>query len=190
MSVSVPRSVLRLLNVLVVPALAAYPFLVYYGKDKVDSLWITGGLLLLWGIKSLLSGQRWQQIVTVALLACVTLFSLTDRPGFLYFYPVVINAVLLAVFAGSLFTSMSVVERIARSREPDLPESGVRYTRKVTQLWVGFFIVNGSITYLLGAAGYTRAWSLYTGFISYMLMGLLFAGEWIYRQYHKRKTAP
>lgn len=189
MSLRLPRSALRLVNLLVILTLAAYPFLVYYGKDKIGGLWITGGLLLLWGIRSIMSRQRWQQLVTLALLVCVALFSMTDRPGFLYFYPVVINVVLLVVFGGSLFTSMSVVERIARSREPDLPPSGVQYTRNVTKVWAGFFILNGSIIYLLGQAGYTQAWSLYTGFISYVLMGLLFAGEWVVRQRYKRKTA-
>lgn len=184
-----PRSALRLFNLLLVLTLAAYPFLIYYGKEQVGGLWISVGLLLLWGIKSLLSRQRWQQIVTVALLACVVLFNLTDRPGFLYFYPVVINLVLLAVFAGSLFSRMTVVERIARSREPNLPPSGVRYTRNVTKVWIVFFIFNGSIIYALGHAGYTQAWSLYTGFISYLLMGLLFAAEWAVRRRYKRKNA-
>ncbi|AFK64543.1 hypothetical protein TKWG_24990 [Advenella kashmirensis WT001] len=96
-----PRSALRLFNLLVVLTLAAYPFLVYYGKERIGALWITAGLLLLWGVKSLLSRQRWQQIVAVALLVCVVLFQLTDKSGFLYFYPVVINLVLLVVFAGS-----------------------------------------------------------------------------------------
>jgi len=186
-SFRLPRSALRLFNLLVVLTLAAYPFLVYYGKERIGALWITAGLLLLWGVKSLLSGQRWQQIVALALLVCVMVFQLTDKSGFLYFYPVVINLVLLAVFAGSLFTSMSVVERIARSQQPDLPPSAIAYTRRVTKIWIGFFILNGSTTYLLWQAGYFHAWSLYTGFISYVLMGLLFTGEWLYRQHYKRK---
>ena len=187
MSFRLPRSALRLFNLLVVLTLAAYPFLVYYGKERIGALWITAGLLLLWGVKSLLSGQRWQQIVALALLVCVVLFQLTDKSGFLYFYPVVINLVLLAVFAGSLFTSMSVVERIARSQEPDLPQAAVQYTRTVTKIWSVFFVLNGSTIYLLWRAGYFHAWSLYTGFISYILMGLLFAGEWLYRRHYKRK---
>lgn len=187
MLLRLPPFALRLLNVLLVLTLAAYPFVVYYGKEHVGSLWISVGLLLLWGIKSLLSRQRWQLIVTAALLVCVSLFWLTQQSGFLYFYPVVINLVLLAVFAGSLFTRMSVVERIARSQEPDLPPSAVYYTRQVTKVWIVFFIVNGGIIFVLGQAGYTRAWSLYTGLISYILMGLLFAGEWLVRRRFKRR---
>ncbi|AFK64544.1 hypothetical protein TKWG_24995 [Advenella kashmirensis WT001] len=82
---------------------------------------------------------------------------------------------------------MSVVERIARSQEPNLPQSAVPYTRTVTKIWIAFFILNGSTTYLLWQSGYFHAWSLYTGFISYVLMGLLFAGEWLYRRHYKRK---
>lgn len=189
MSFRLPRSALRLFHLLVVLALAAYPFLVYYGRERIGAVWLTAGILLLWGIKSLLSRQRWQQLVVLALLLCMGLFQLTDRPGFLYFYPIVVNLVLLLVFAGSLFTSMSVVERIARSQEPELPPSAVAYTRTVTKVWIAFFIVNGSIIYLLWQAGYFHAWSLYTGFISYLLMALLFAGEWVFRQHYKRKQS-
>ena len=62
------------------------------------------------------------------------------------------------------------------------PDEGVRYTRRITQIWCGFFIANGSIIAALALLHADRAWTWYTGFISYLLMGALFAGEWIYRR--------
>ena len=61
--------------------------------------------------------------------------------------------------------------------------AGVAYTRRVTQIWCGYFIVNGGIIATLSLIGAERAWALYTGVISYIFMGLLLAGEWLYRRY-------
>ena len=52
--------------------------------------------------------------------------------------------VMLAVFAVSLRFPPSAVERIARLSDPDLPPQGVAYTRRVTQVWCGFFVFNGA----------------------------------------------
>ncbi|RJT18534.1 DNA gyrase subunit B [Buttiauxella izardii] len=105
----------------------------------------------------------------------------------LLWYPVVVNGVMLALFGSSLFSRMSIVERLARWREGDLPPAGVRYTRRVTQVWCVFFIVNGSIALWTSLAGNIHWWTLWNGMMSYVLMGLLFAGEWLVRQRVKRR---
>jgi len=53
-------------------------------------------------------------------------------------------------------------------------------------VWCGFFVLNGAIA--LGTALWASeaVWSLYTGVISYVLMGLLFAGEYLVRLRFKR----
>jgi uncharacterized membrane protein len=73
--------------------------------------------------------------------------------------------------------------------EPDLPESGVRYTRAVTRLWIGFFIFNGCVA--LGTAVWAsdEVWILYNGVVAYLLMGVLFAGEWLVRGWFRSKHA-
>ena len=57
----------------------------------------------------------------------------------MYWYPVIVNALMLAVFGGSLFAKQTVIERLARLQHPDLPPEGVSHTRRVTQIWCGFF---------------------------------------------------
>lgn len=107
----------------------------------------------------------------------------SDSETLLRLYPALVNLGLLAVFANSLRHPPSLIERLARLSEPELPATGVRYTRTVTQVWCGFFIVNGLLA--AGTALYaTRAtWALYNGAIAYGLMGLLFAGEyWVRRR--------
>ncbi len=108
----------------------------------------------------------------------------------LLFYPVVVNAVMLAVFGGSLWSAMPIVERLARLQEPDLPEKGVRYTRHVTQIWCGFFIINGGIALFTALYADMSLWTARNGMIAYLLMGTLMAGEWLVRrQVMKRDRA-
>jgi uncharacterized membrane protein len=95
---------------------------------------------------------------------------------------VLVNAVMLLIFAGSLFYPPSVVERLARLQQPDLTPQGIRYTRRVTQVWCGFFIINGSIALVTALWSSFEWWSLYNGLIAYLLMGLLFAGEYLIRR--------
>ncbi|MGO2132120.1 MAG: hypothetical protein ACTH3D_04370 [Halomonas sp.] len=97
-------------------------------------------------------------------------------------YPVAINTVLLATFATSLWQGMPVVERLARLKEPDLPPQGVLYTRRVTQVWCVFFMINGAIAAWTAAYADLALWSLYNGVISYGLIALMFTGEWYCRR--------
>lgn len=77
---------------------------------------------------------------------------------------------------------MPMVERLARIREPQLSPAGVRYTRKVTKVWCGFFICNGAVALFTVLYVDLRLWTLWNGMLSYILMGTLMAGEWLVRQ--------
>jgi len=58
----------------------------------------------------------------------------------------------------------------------------VAYTRRVTQVWCGFFVLNGSVALVTALWASDATWALYNGLISYCLMGCLFAGEWLVRR--------
>lgn len=94
---------------------------------------------------------------------------------------------MFCLFSYSLISPPPIIERIARKREPDLPPHAVTYTRCVTQLWCLFFVVNGSIALATALWASPVIWSLYNGVISYVLMGLLLAGEYLVRYYFKRR---
>ena len=97
-------------------------------------------------------------------------------------YPVAVNALMLALFGLSLRHPPSMIERFARLQEPDLPTHAIAYTRRVTQVWCGFFVINGTLALLTALYASTDVWALYNGLIAYLLMGALFAGEWLVRQ--------
>lgn len=174
--------------VLLAAASLAYPLIVFFSLGRLAPGWIA---LLPLAIATLrLAGGR-RDLLSYALLACAcavlvpTLLAHSALP--LKFYPVLVSLAMLTVFGASLLHPPSLIERIARLREPDLPPAAVRYTRNVTRIWCGFFVLNGSIAAWTALAGSDRAWALYNGLISYLLMGALFAGEWLVRQYWRRR---
>ncbi len=168
--------------------LFAYPFAVYFGINKYG-LNIISGVLIAALIGRLVFAQRSKLVelkylaMTSAIvgLALVGIGTIFKQQGWLLYYPVVVNLSMLAVFGASLFQKQTVIERLARLQEPDLPQSGIQYTRKVTQVWCGFFISNASIA-LYTCFISLEAWTIYNGLISYLLAGVLFLSEWIVRQ--------
>ncbi|MCY1551513.1 hypothetical protein D9M68_878490 [compost metagenome] len=124
-------------------------------------------------------------MATAALAFCL-LLGVAGEPALLRWYPVLLSAMLLGLFGLSLKFGPPLVERLARLREPQLPEVAVRYTRTVTQVWALFFLVNGLLAASLTLWAPLAWWTLYNGLIAYLLMGLLFAGEWLVRQHVRR----
>jgi uncharacterized membrane protein len=102
-------------------------------------------------------------------------------------YPVLINVFMLILFGYSLIAPPTAIERIARLKEPNLPPIAVTYTRRVTQIWCGFFVINACISLSTALWASPAIWSLYNGLISYLLMGLLFGSEYLFRQHFKRR---
>jgi uncharacterized membrane protein len=100
-----------------------------------------------------------------------------------------VSAVLLAVFASSLLRPPTIIERIARLSEPELPPQGVAYTRRVTQVWCGFFVANGAVALATVLWGSEELWLLYNGLLAYVFMGALFAAEWLLRQRMRARAA-
>lgn len=134
--------------------------------------------------------RRVLQSVALAGIALCVASSVLKAHQLLLFYPVVVNLVMLAVFGGSLWSAMPLLERLARLREPNLPPEGVRYTRQVTRIWCLFFIVNGSVALFTALHGDMRLWTAWNGVIAYLLMGLLMAGEWLVRRRLMKRVQP
>lgn len=120
----------------------------------------------------------WLEIIAPTLLACLAaLVFLSDSKQGALAYPVVINLGLFAYFSNSLRSGQTAIETLARLEQPVLPPEGVRYTRTLTKVWCGFFLINGGVAAITAWVGDARMWALYNGLISYALIGLLIAGE-------------
>lgn len=173
---------MRLLNVLFGAVVVAYPFVLYGLIGRVELPWIAALLAALAIIRALIARSRLWSVI--ALLTCVLagIAALGGQALPLKLYPVLVNVALLTVFGLSLTHPPTAIERLARLTDPNLPPAAVRYTRSVTQVWCGFFLVNGSLAAATALWASDALWTLYNGFIAYLLIGLLFAGEWLVRR--------
>lgn len=160
-----------------------YPFAVYFGIKYFEPWKIACLLVVLLGIRLIasVSIKHWSRpLLMVGMVYCG--FAIWSNELLtLRFYPAIVNAAMLLFFSWSLWSPPSLIERIARIQHPDLPPEAVVYTRRVTQVWCAFFIVNGSIALITALCSSIEVWSLYNGLIAYLLMGLLFVGEYIVR---------
>lgn len=165
-----------------------YPFLVFAGLQFLAPREI--GLLLA-GLLVLRGALRWRRpgkdelkrlVVPAALVAAVLLPTLLlNGETWLRLVPVAMNLALLAAFGRTLWSGPPLVETFARLQVPDLPPDEVRYCRSVTALWCGFFALNALACLGLALFAELATWALYTGLVSYLLVGLLFAGEFVVR---------
>jgi uncharacterized membrane protein len=174
-------------NALTIALTLVYPLAIWLGHGSIEPRWLAGLLLLTVASRlprlRLSAAARWSALGALVLVA-LAVASNAVLP--LKLYPVLVNAAFLAAFGASLLSGPSMIERLARLREPELPPEAVRYTRRVTQAWCVFFVANGAVC--LGTALFSpdAVWSLYTGVVSYVLMGLMFGGEYLLRMRFKR----
>lgn len=159
-----------------------YPLAVWLALGRLEPRWIALLLFALAALRAL--GTREPTWISIAVAAAVLaiLSTVLNAAVPLKLYPVAVNATLLTVFAISLIKPPSAIERLARLREPNLPAAAIAYTRRVTQVWCGFFVFNGSLALLTALYADEALWALYNGLVAYLLMGLLLAGEWLLRR--------
>lgn len=166
----------------------AYPLLVWFGLDLAGPKFL--GLLLagLAVARALIIRQPfwWGAAGAASVLAVLAFFGNALMP--LKLYPVLVNLLFLGVFGISLWHPPTAIERIARLTEPDFPEAAVAYTRRVTQVWCGFFVFNGSLALVTALWASTATWALYNGLLSYLLMGNLLGAEWLVRRRVKARV--
>lgn len=159
-----------------------YPLAIWLGQGRIEPRWLAMLLLLAAAARlpamKVSAAARWSGAGALLLVAGAV-WSNALLP--LKLYPVLVNLAFLAAFGWSLLTPQSMVERMARLSEPDLPPAAVAYTRTVTKVWCVFFVLNGSVALATALWGTQAQWSLYNGVIAYLLMGVLFAGEYLVR---------
>jgi uncharacterized membrane protein len=174
---------LRLLNSIIGFAVLLYPLAVYFGVQVMSPWKISAALMAMLILRFSLfpADRQWgRTLIGIGILYCA--FAIWDNSVLsLRFYPVGVSVCLFLLFSLSLLYPPPVIERLARLQHPDLSSQAVNYTRKVTQIWCVFFVVNASIA--AGTALWANFfwWSLYNGFIAYVLIGLLMGIEYAVR---------
>jgi len=184
---------MKLLTILSAILLLTYPFAIYFGIDKLG-IEVIAGILIFFFFIRIIAGSK-TKFKELKYLAWITggtgiilLFfaAFLKQQNWLTYYPVIVNICLFTVFFISLSQQQSMIERFARLQDEELHPRAVLYTRNVTKVWCGFFVINGIIA-LTTCFMSIKYWTLYNGFISYIAMGLLFSIEFIVRKYVQRQ---
>ena len=185
---------MKLLTLLSAIVLLAYPFAVYYGLNQWGVGTVAGVVGVLFVLRIISANNtRLRELKYIAwisgamglILALLALFFKETR--WFTYYPVIVNLLMLTLFASSLRQKETIVERFARLQDPQLPDYAVAYTRTVTKVWCIFFVANGSVSLITSFIS-LDIWTLYNGLLSYLLAGSLFACEFTVRLYVKRKN--
>ncbi|MDO3383459.1 hypothetical protein [Gilvimarinus algae] len=181
---------MRALGLVVALVLLAYPLLVYFGGRWLEPKWLGLAIVSLYLLRLLLVARAlWQRVAVLGvLLALVAALWWRNDEVLLKLLPALINAAMAVYFAYTLYHPPTLPARLAiLEHGSPLPAPVQSYTTWVTRLWVGFFLLNGSIAAWTALWGSREVWALYNGLIAYGIMGVLFAAEFGYRQCIFRK---
>jgi uncharacterized membrane protein len=169
----------------------AYPFFVYFGLRVASPAVLAVGLVGILAVRLLFdrggdAQRRFAPVFIIAAVGALLLVALSPLAG-LQSYPIFVSLAFAGLFAYSLWRPPTFIERVARMRHPDLPQAALPYLRKVTSVWLGFFLANAAVSAATAMSGNLELWMLYNGFISYILMGTLFVAELLVRRRVRRR---
>jgi uncharacterized membrane protein len=182
----------------ILPALGIlYPVLIYFGIHVISlrTLALLLGLAFIFILISQLKHDRQNHLLiptVLGILLCL-LGAFLNHPRFMLYLPVLFSISFLIAFGYTLLYPPSMIEIFASMVVPQQSRKEVEYCRRVTIIWVMFFLLNGTLSSFTACCTSLALWSLYNGLISYLAMGILFAAElcfryWRFRQYVGLRT--
>lgn len=178
----------RVVRYLIAIMLFCYPFILYWGIEHGYLRWVMGILIIVLLLRlialpnALKQLQGLTKLITGLGILLITASWLLNQYQWMLYYPVIVNLAMLSLFSYSLYKPPSILTRLAMLKHPELSLAGRKYTNNVTRVWVIFFSFNGAVALLTCLAGNMQWWTLYNGFISYLLIALVMGGEWLIRQ--------
>lgn len=137
-------------------------------------------------------GRDWLMPLLLGSLAAITAVNLWLGSLFaLYLLPVMINGFLGVLFGRTLLPgSEPLITRFRRLEgEGDIPPAIAVYTRALTAIWTGVFVLLAAISALLALFAPLEVWSLFTNCLNYGVVAVLFVAEYIYRRTVLRRYA-
>jgi uncharacterized membrane protein len=165
---------------------AAYPFLVYAALGRVPpGALIVVALAVVGGRMAAARRANSAGVLLPALagvFAATGVLALLDADAAVLAYPVLMNLGFAAAFGLSLLKPPTLVESLASLRHPNPSPAGRLYMRRVTVVWFVFLLGNATVSAATAVHGDMALWTLYNGLVAYLLMGLLFAVEFLVRR--------
>ena len=156
-----------------------YPFMVFYALQQNIAIRFVG-LILLFAVMFSFFNTRNKYVFVSGLILCF-LIILFNQEIFLKLYPVLMNSCVCAIFALSLKKTPLITKFAQKIRKEPLDTKTLNYTRNATKAWAIFMLVNTFIS-LITVFLSNEIWTIYNGFISYMLIGMMMLSEYIVRK--------
>lgn len=152
--------------------------------NGLESPWV-GVLLLVIGVLQLLGAHSGFQYFQAVLAIGVALFVAFGSRRLTLYYPALVNATLLMIWAYSWFHPPTVVERFAPAAHAADPHKQ-RYMRRLTLAWCGVFTVNLLLALVTAQLTDLVWWTAWNGLGAYLLVGLFAGGEYLFRKRRER----
>lgn len=93
------------------------------------------------------------------------------------------NTMLCWFFLQTLYGGRTpIITTIARTIHPDMPDSVVRYTRKVTIAWAIFFALQVVVSLLIFALASIETWSVFANILNWPMVIAMFVAEYACRR--------
>lgn len=180
------------LNIISALFVVASPWVLYWTLSQGD-VTVAAITLIAWvivrTIPVLLSAKKEQRMAALQLPAIALVFAVLgwifDQGVLLLVMPSATQAAFGLTFLRSL-KSTPLIEHFARMVKPDLSPPEQVHCRAWTRIWGFYLLLLAAIGLVLAATVSLAVWTVYVGLVSYGLVGVLFAVEYVLRKYKFR----
>ncbi len=171
----------------------AYPVLIYFsiGKFSIKNIsifiFIFGCIQFILAISVNINKTTQNKPTSLIIPICIIIISIltyiSSSYNWFQSYPILINCSFFILFFKSLFADKTIIQYYAEKTNKNLTNFEIKYIRNVTKAWCIFFILNTSISLFTWLFTNLKVWTIYNGFISYLLIGGGFMFEFAYRYF-------
>lgn len=164
-----------------------YPVIVYFGVQRVSPAFFALLLLAVAAVKFSIANDKkdfYQLAILVVAIVFSILLAVTNNQLLLKLYPVIMSVSVAWIFASSLREPENILLRMARMAGKTITPEAQFYTRRLTLLWVALLLANAAVALYFALLGTLAQWAFYCGLLSYILFGLVFILELIYRRFY------
>ncbi len=166
----------------------SYPFLMHacilFNRVDLAVFVLAGFTLLPLFLSPMRRGMGMNNYAALILLAGLILFvGYYFQQTIIVIPPILIFSALAMAFTLSLRSPATpVITRLAEIIRGEMPAAVAVYTRKVTLIWALFFGLMAVISVLLAMFASLETWSLFSNFIAWGLIALMFVAEFMVRR--------
>ena len=148
-------------------------------------IFVSAGSLLVVG-RVLPTGIALGGADSLALIALVGAAAASGERVFLLLVPCWVQVALARMFWRSVRDGESIFERVAFGIQPYAPDFIRPYCRRSTSVWAAYFLANALVIAALAVFGPLAWWRNFTGWIVWLAMGALAAGDYVVRKLYFR----